>query len=136
MALELLVTRAADGTTPDWQFYNLAIVMTVLAGVFVILRESIRLHQHRSLNSEDWFILIALLFDIVATVFDCLCQSYLRGSKDYTDIFSSCPGWHGTPQRLGIQITTDYDQQVLLLRNFALQIRYWIYEAINLDSLL
>jgi hypothetical protein len=53
--------RRAGGLTPDYQFFTIAVVMTTLAGFFVLLRLGTRLYTVRRLAWEDYLIVIAMV---------------------------------------------------------------------------
>jgi hypothetical protein len=55
------IQRRGDGLTPDYQFFTIAVVMTTLAGFFVLLRLGTRLYMFHRLAWEDYFIAIAMV---------------------------------------------------------------------------
>lgn len=61
------LSSPGDGTQPDWEFFTIAVVMTSIAGAFVLLRLGSRLYVTYSLAWEDYFHAIAMVCSYLLT---------------------------------------------------------------------
>lgn len=61
MDTRLRLAARGDGTKPDYEFLIIAVVMTSVAGFFVVLRLGTRLYTMHRLVWEDYFIAVAMV---------------------------------------------------------------------------